>query len=239
MIATLWHVLNVIYHPYMLVSSFGMLGSVDSNTGSPDLGWDTDQFPMDIRNTTMVMKVRDDFFTFVTWLMLVMFHMTLLNLTASFFSVWSFPDHHWTRWSAARRPELWRQGAQRVLRPGGPVHRSHRSHGRLRTRTQECCAHNWGRHSQCYGEGVCVCVCSYLLITVHIFIILICMYTKQDICSDQQERYSSFSHGFGQKVEEGSATLEEMEVKQWDSYLLHHTWAPTALFFLLHLFIYK
>lgn len=34
-----------------------MLGSVDSNTGSPDLGWDTDQFPMDIRNTTLVMKV--------------------------------------------------------------------------------------------------------------------------------------------------------------------------------------
>ncbi|KAL6108755.1 uncharacterized protein ACO6RY_12034 [Pungitius sinensis] len=33
-----------------------MLGSVDSNTGSPDLGWDTDQFPMDIRNTTLVMK---------------------------------------------------------------------------------------------------------------------------------------------------------------------------------------
>lgn len=34
-----------------------MLGSVDANTGSPDLGWDTDQFPMDIRNTTLVMKV--------------------------------------------------------------------------------------------------------------------------------------------------------------------------------------
>ena len=39
-------------------SSFGMLGSVDSNTGSPDLGWDTDQFPMDTKNTTLVMKVR-------------------------------------------------------------------------------------------------------------------------------------------------------------------------------------
>lgn len=36
---------------------FGMLGSVDSNTGSPDLGWDTDQFPMDVKNTTLVMKV--------------------------------------------------------------------------------------------------------------------------------------------------------------------------------------
>ncbi len=34
-----------------------MLGSVDSNTGSPDLGWDTDQFPMDVKGATMVMKV--------------------------------------------------------------------------------------------------------------------------------------------------------------------------------------
>ena len=34
-----------------------MLGSVDSNTGSPDLGWDTDQFPMDVKPAAMVMKV--------------------------------------------------------------------------------------------------------------------------------------------------------------------------------------
>ena len=34
-----------------------MLGSIDSNTGSPDMGWDTDQFPMDIRATTAVMQV--------------------------------------------------------------------------------------------------------------------------------------------------------------------------------------
>lgn len=33
-----------------------MLGSIDANTGSPDLGWDTDQFPMDIRSSTAVMK---------------------------------------------------------------------------------------------------------------------------------------------------------------------------------------
>ncbi|MBN3306102.1 XYLA isomerase, partial [Amia calva] len=43
-------------HDIVVASAFGMLGSVDSNTGSPDLGWDTDQFPMDIKNTTMVMK---------------------------------------------------------------------------------------------------------------------------------------------------------------------------------------
>ena len=35
-----------------------MLGSIDSNTGSPDLGWDTDQFPMEIKNTTLIMKVK-------------------------------------------------------------------------------------------------------------------------------------------------------------------------------------
>ena len=36
-----------------------MLGSVDANTGSPDLGWDTDQFPMDVKNATFLMKVRN------------------------------------------------------------------------------------------------------------------------------------------------------------------------------------
>ena len=35
----------------------GMLGSIDANTGSPDLGWDTDQFPMDVKNATLIMKV--------------------------------------------------------------------------------------------------------------------------------------------------------------------------------------
>ena len=40
------------------VFRLGMLGSIDANTGSPDLGWDTDQFPMDTKNATLVMKVR-------------------------------------------------------------------------------------------------------------------------------------------------------------------------------------
>jgi len=44
-------------HDVALASSFGMLGSIDANTGSPDLGWDTDQFPMDIKNCTLLMKV--------------------------------------------------------------------------------------------------------------------------------------------------------------------------------------
>ncbi|GAB6027044.1 hypothetical protein CHUAL_013771 [Chamberlinius hualienensis] len=43
-------------HDVALSTCFGMLGSIDANTGSPDLGWDTDQFPMDIKNATMVMK---------------------------------------------------------------------------------------------------------------------------------------------------------------------------------------
>lgn len=42
---------------YVFVVRFGLLGSIDSNTGSPDLGWDTDQFPMDIKDCAMVMKV--------------------------------------------------------------------------------------------------------------------------------------------------------------------------------------
>ena len=43
----------------LAVYRFGFLGSIDSNTGSPDLGWDTDQFPMDTKNCTLVMKVGD------------------------------------------------------------------------------------------------------------------------------------------------------------------------------------
>lgn len=44
-------------HDVVMASAYNMLGSVDSNTGSPDLGWDTDQFPMDIKNATLIMKV--------------------------------------------------------------------------------------------------------------------------------------------------------------------------------------
>ncbi|XP_077971274.1 xylose isomerase-like [Styela clava] len=43
-------------HDIVMASAYGMLGSVDSNTGSPDLGWDTDQFPMDVKSAAMVMK---------------------------------------------------------------------------------------------------------------------------------------------------------------------------------------
>ncbi|PVD23675.1 hypothetical protein C0Q70_16948 [Pomacea canaliculata] len=43
-------------HDIIMASAYGLLGSIDANTGSPDLGWDTDQFPMDVRNCTMVAK---------------------------------------------------------------------------------------------------------------------------------------------------------------------------------------
>lgn len=44
-------------HDIAMSSAYGMLGSIDSNTGSPDLGWDTDQFPMDLKDATMIMMV--------------------------------------------------------------------------------------------------------------------------------------------------------------------------------------
>jgi len=44
-------------HDVVMASAYKMLGSIDANTGSPDLGWDTDQFPMDIKNCTAIMKV--------------------------------------------------------------------------------------------------------------------------------------------------------------------------------------
>mmetsp|Transcript_3362 Transcript_3362/g.4883 ORF Transcript_3362/g.4883 Transcript_3362/m.4883 type:complete len:440 (-) Transcript_3362:1490-2809(-) len=42
-------------HDILFASKLGILGSIDSNTGDPLLGWDTDQFPMDFREATMVM----------------------------------------------------------------------------------------------------------------------------------------------------------------------------------------
>jgi len=43
-------------HDIEVASRFGYLGSIDSNTGSASLGWDTDQFPMNLRDCTMVMR---------------------------------------------------------------------------------------------------------------------------------------------------------------------------------------
>jgi len=44
-------------HDIQMASIFGFLGSVDCNSGDQSLGWDTDQFPMDIKNATMLMKI--------------------------------------------------------------------------------------------------------------------------------------------------------------------------------------
>lgn len=44
-------------HDILVASEYGMLGSIDSNTGDTLLGWDTDQFPMDAARTTAIMSV--------------------------------------------------------------------------------------------------------------------------------------------------------------------------------------
>jgi xylose isomerase len=44
-------------HTHHAASAFGFLGSVDANTGDPLLGWDTDQFNMDVKQTTLAMQV--------------------------------------------------------------------------------------------------------------------------------------------------------------------------------------
>jgi xylose isomerase len=44
-------------HDMLVASKYGMLGSVDSNTGDTLLGWDTDQFPMDIKKCALTMKI--------------------------------------------------------------------------------------------------------------------------------------------------------------------------------------
>lgn len=44
-------------HELAFASAAGKLGSVDANRGDPLLGWDTDQFPLDIYDTTKAMIV--------------------------------------------------------------------------------------------------------------------------------------------------------------------------------------
>lgn len=44
-------------HDIYVSSIYGMLGSVDSNTGDTLLGWDTDNFPTDVAQTTAVMAI--------------------------------------------------------------------------------------------------------------------------------------------------------------------------------------
>ena len=44
-------------HDICWAAQYGMLGSIDSNTGDTALGWDTDQFPMAVADTTAIMQV--------------------------------------------------------------------------------------------------------------------------------------------------------------------------------------
>jgi len=43
-------------HDIEIASRFGFLGSIDSNTGDTLLGWDTDQFPTDVKKATLVVQ---------------------------------------------------------------------------------------------------------------------------------------------------------------------------------------
>lgn len=129
-------------HDIVMASSFGMLGSVDSNTGSPDLGWDTDQFPMDIRNNTLVMK-------------------TIIE-----------------------------QGG---IQPGGL-----NFDAKVRRESTDLedlfIAHIGAMDAFARGLRNAVCVLQDGLLPGLV-----------------KERYSSYSHGLGQKVDDGSATLEDLE----------------------------
>jgi len=48
---------HTIQHDLEISSRYGMLGSIDANTGDAQLGWDTDQFNMDVKSTTLAMLV--------------------------------------------------------------------------------------------------------------------------------------------------------------------------------------
>ena len=66
----------------MMASKLGMLGSVDANTGSPDLGWDTDQFPMDVKNATLIMKVGEDVYIYTGCSSVTMSTIKVLAITS-------------------------------------------------------------------------------------------------------------------------------------------------------------
>jgi xylose isomerase len=44
-------------HELELASRYGMLGSIDANIGDLLLGWDTDQFSLDLKSTTLAMLI--------------------------------------------------------------------------------------------------------------------------------------------------------------------------------------
>ncbi|XP_051920723.1 xylose isomerase-like [Hippocampus zosterae] len=129
-------------HDVVMASAFGMLGSVDANTGSPDLGWDTDQFPMDIRNTTLVMKT--------------------------------------------------------IIEQGGLQSGGLNFDAKVRRESTDpedlFIAHIGAMDAFARGLRNAVSICEDGLLANLV-----------------QERYSSFSQGIGLKVEEGAASLEEME----------------------------
>jgi xylose isomerase len=46
---------NNFEHEIEMANAFGIFGSIDFNRGDPQNGWDTDQFPNDLRETTMAL----------------------------------------------------------------------------------------------------------------------------------------------------------------------------------------
>lgn len=46
---------NSFEHEIEMANAFGIFGSIDFNRGDPQNGWDTDQFPNDLRETTLAM----------------------------------------------------------------------------------------------------------------------------------------------------------------------------------------
>jgi xylose isomerase len=44
-------------HDVSIASRYGFLGSIDSNTGDSSLGWDTDQFPMNLSDCAKLVQV--------------------------------------------------------------------------------------------------------------------------------------------------------------------------------------
>jgi xylose isomerase len=96
-----------------------MLGSVDANTGDELLGWDTDQFLMDFRRATQIMKI-------------VIEQDGLapggLNFDAKVRLVFKVWKPLFLQRVKGVRPA---SGAPRIYKPGGHVSGAHRFHGHV------------------------------------------------------------------------------------------------------------
>lgn len=165
---------------------YNALGSIDANTGDELLGWDTDQFPMDVKQCFQTMLI-------------VMEQGGLAPGGLNFDAKASAGVPSASSGGAFSTPFECNPpcaGAPRVDGPRRHVHRPHRRHGHVRARAQGRGQGEWGVEG--VGGGVGVTCCGETIPPVPVP-----RQAKADGVLDSwiAKRYSTFDEGFGAKVE--------------------------------------